>query len=217
MIMSVLMVVAVALPIMVMVVSVLMAMAFSMLMVMMVMAMVVVVSTGAFDMFVELVVEAGVVHGVEHPVPELMFFYIEDGAHEGEVDLLLGLQYTVVLDTAIDVREVECESGTVIEGYGGLDVAEEHACFLLHPFSNGHQCLGEPCLGVCIPAVEGTCQTDSASAGLLQRGGLVVMLVLMVVAVAFPIMVMVVSVLMATAFLAVVVVMVAVFAHCIIS
>ena len=91
--MSVLMVMAVTLPIVVMVVvSVLVAMAFSMLMVVMVMAMIMVVSAGTFDMLVELVVEAGVVHCVEHPVPELVFLDIEDGAHEGEVDLLLGFQ-----------------------------------------------------------------------------------------------------------------------------
>ena len=92
--MSVLMVMAVTLPIVVMVVvSVLVAMAFSMLMVVMVMmAMLMVVSAGTFDMLVELVVEAGVVHCVEHPVPELVFLDIEDGAHEGEVDLLLGFQ-----------------------------------------------------------------------------------------------------------------------------
>ena len=91
--MSVLMLVAVTLPIVVMVVvSVLVAMAFSMLMVVMVMAMIMVVSAGTFDMLVELVVEAGVVHCVEHPVPELVFLDIEDGAHEGEVDLLLRFQ-----------------------------------------------------------------------------------------------------------------------------
>ena len=201
MIMSVLMVMAVTLPIVVMVVvSVLVAMAFSMLMVMMVMTMVVVVSTGTFDMFVELVVEAGIVHRVEHPVPELVFLDIEDGAHEGEVDLLLRLQYTVVLHTALYVGQVECESGTVIEGDGGLDVAEEHSCFLLHPFSDGHECLGEPRLGVSVPAVEGSGQTDCASACLLQGGGLVVVLMVM-----------------AVAFLAVVVMVVAVLAHCIIS
>ena len=199
--MSVLMVMAVTLPIVVMVVvPMLVAMAFSMLMVVMVMTMLMVVSAGTFDMLVELVVEAGVVHCVEHPVPELVFLDIEDGAHEGEVDLLLRLQYTVVLHTALYVGQVECESGTVIEGDGGLDVAEEHSCFLLHPFSDGHECLGESRLGVSVPAVEGSGQTDCASAGLLQGGGLVVVLMVM-----------------AVAFLAVVVVMVAVLAHCIIS
>ena len=72
-----------------------------------------------------------------NPVPEFPFVHIEDGAHEGEVDLLLGLEGSVVFHTVVEIREVEGDPGTVIEGDGGLDVSEKASGFGLHPLTDG--------------------------------------------------------------------------------
>ena len=135
---TVVVLVAVLLPIVVMVV-VLMVMAVAVIIVVMVMLMsmvmvvtvtiiivvmvVVMVVTVTFDVLVEFVIESGIIDRVVHPVPEFPFVHVEDGAHEGEVDLLLGLEGSVVLHTVVEIREVEGDPGTVIEGDGGLDVS----------------------------------------------------------------------------------------------
>lgn len=149
---TVVVLVAVLLPIVVMVV-VLMVMAVAVIIVVMVMLMsmvmvvtvtiiivvmvVVMVVTVTFDVLVEFVIESGIIDRVVHPVPEFPFVHVEDGAHEGEVDLLLGLEGSVVLHTVVEIREVEGDPGTVIEGDGGLDVSEKASGFGLHPLTDG--------------------------------------------------------------------------------
>ena len=173
----VLMIMAVALlSIVVMVVSVLMVMVVIMIVV------VIMVVTVTFHMLVQLVVEAGVVYGMVHPVPELVFVDIEDGAHECEVDPLLGVECSMVLDTVVQVGQVECDTGAVIKCDGCLDVAEKTSGFLLHPLPDGQEGLCEPGLGVGVVAVDLSGEPDCASSRLLDGGLLVVvMLVLMIV------------------------------------
>jgi hypothetical protein len=62
-----------------------------------------------------------------HPVLELVLIDIEDGTHEGEIDLLLGLQHAVVLDPVVDIREVQGYPRAIVQSDGGLDVAEKAA------------------------------------------------------------------------------------------
>lgn len=173
----VLMIMAVALlSIVVMVVSVLMVMVVIMIVV------VIMVVTVTFHMLVQLVVEAGVVYGMVHPVPELVFVDIEDSAHECEVDPLLGVECSVVLDTVVQVGQVECDTGAVIKCDGCLDVAEKTSGFLLYPLPDGQEGLCEPGLGVGVVAVDLSGEPDCASSRLLDGGLLVVvMLVFMIV------------------------------------
>ena len=174
----VLMVMAVALlSIVVMVVSVLMVMVVIMIVV------VIMVVTVTFHMLVQLVVETGVVYGVVHPVPELVFVDIEDGAHECEVDLLLGFECSVVLDTVVQVGQVECDTGAVIKCDGCLDVAEKTSGLLLHPLPDGQEGLGEPGLGVGVEAVDLTGESDCASSGLLDRCLLMIVVLMVVIVV----------------------------------
>ena len=171
----VLMIMAVALlSIVVMVVSVLMVMVVIMIVV------VIMVVTVTFHMLVQLVVEAGVVYGMVHPVPELVFIDIEDGAHECEVDPLLGVECSVVLDTVVQVGQVECDTGAVIKCDGCLDVAEKTSGFLLHPLPDGQEGLCEPGLGVGVVAVDLSGEPDCASSRLLDGGLLVLMVVIVV-------------------------------------
>ena len=133
----VLMVMAVAVIIVVMVVvlvSMVMVVTVTIIIVVMVVVMVVTVT---FDVLVEFVIESGIIDRVVHPVPEFPFVHVEDGAHEGEVDLLLGLEGSVVLHTVVEIREVEGDPGTVIEGDGGLDGSEKASGFGLYPLTDG--------------------------------------------------------------------------------
>ena len=174
----VLMIMAVALlSIVVMVVSVLMVMVVIMIVV------VIMVVTVTFHMLVQLVVEAGVVYGMVHPVPELVFVDIEDGAHECEVDPLLGVECSMVLDTVVQVGQVECDTGAVIKCDGCLDVAEKTSGFLLHPLPDGQEGLGEPGLGVGVEAVDLTGESDCASSGLLYRCLLMIVVLMVVIVV----------------------------------
>ena len=174
----VLMVMAVALlSIVVMVVSVLMVMVVIMIVV------VIMVVTVTFHMLVQLVVEAGVVYGMVHPVPELVFVDIEDGAHECEVDPLLGVECSVVLDTVVQVGQVECDTGAVIKCDGCLDVAEKTSGFLLHPLPDGQEGLCEPGLGVGVEAVDLTGESDCASSGFLDRCLLMIVVLMVVIVV----------------------------------
>ena len=124
----VLMVMAVAVIIVVMVVLVSMVMVVTVTIIIVVMVVVMVV-TVTFDVLVEFVIESGIIDRVVHPVPEFPFVHVEDGAHEGEVDLLLGLEGSMVLHTVVEIREVEGDPGTVIEGDGGLYVSEKTSGF----------------------------------------------------------------------------------------
>jgi hypothetical protein len=201
------MIVAVALlTVVVMVVLVLMVMivavALLTVVVMVVLVLMVMIVAVAFDVLVQVVVQPGVVDRVEHHVPQVVLVDVEDGAHEGEVHLLGGLQGAVVLDPVLHVDQVQGHPGAVVEGDGGLDVAEHAAGLVLHPLADPLEGLGEPGLGVGVPAGYGAGQADCASARLLDGRGLVVVLmvvvlvivVVMVVAVALLAVVMVVLV-----------------------
>lgn len=168
MLMVVIVVMAMTLP--VMVVPVVMAVAFA------VVVMVVMVVTVTFDVLIELVVESGVVDCVEHPVPELVLVNVENGAHECEVDLLLGFEGSVVLDTVLQVGQVESESGPVVECDRSLDVTKETSGLGLHPLSDGQKGLAEPGFGVGVVAIDLSGESDRASSG-----PLVLILVIVVV------------------------------------
>ena len=161
-------VVAVALPVVVVMLVV---------MIMVVMVVIVVVAV-ALDVLLELVVQAGVVDGVVHPVLELVLVHVEDGAHEREVDLLLGIHRAVVLDPVLDVGEVERDSAAVFLDYRGLDVAEEASGLVGDPLADLYEGLGEPGLGVGVEASDCPAKSDGASAGLLDGRGLVVVVML---------------------------------------
>ncbi len=149
--------------------------------VVMIVVVIMVVPAAAFDLLVQLVVQAGVVHGVVHPVLELVLVHIEDGAHEVEVDLLAGLEGAVVLDAVLHVGEVQGYALALVVDDGGLDVAQEASGLVGDPLADLEQGLGEPGLRIGVEACDGPFQSDSASAGLLDGGRLVLMVVIVVV------------------------------------
>lgn len=131
--------------------------------------MVIVVVAVAFHMLVDLVEQSAVVHCVVHPVLELVFVDIEHCAHEREIDPLLGIQISVLLDTVRHVGEVVCDSGTVIEGHSGLDVPEHRSGLLLDPFSDLDHGACEPCFRIRVPAADPSGDACCASSGLFKR------------------------------------------------
>ncbi len=153
--------------------------------VMLVTVLVVMVVAVAFHVLVELVVEPGVVDRMEHPVPELVLVHIQDGAHECEADLLHGLEGAVVLHAVLDVREVQGDPVAVLVDDGGLDVAQQAPGFLGDPLADGQQGLGHPGLGIRVPSGDRSLETLGASAGDLEGGLLVIMLMVVIVAAAF--------------------------------
>ena len=153
--------------------------------VMLVTVLVVMVVAVAFHVLVELVVEPGVVDRMEHPVPELVLVHIQDGAHECEADLLHGLEGAVVLHAVLDVGEVQGDPVAVLVDDGGLDVAQQAPGFLGDPLADGQQGLGQPGLGVSIPSGDRSLEALGASAGDLEGGVLVIMLMVVIVAAAF--------------------------------
>ncbi len=153
--------------------------------VMLVTVLVVMVVAVAFHVLVELVVEPGVVDRMEHPVPELVLVHIQDGAHECEADLLHGLEGAVVLHAVLDVREVQGDPVAVLVDDGGLDVAQQAPGFLGDPLADGQQGLGQPGLGIRVPSGDRSLETLGASAGDLEGGLLVIMLMVVIVAAAF--------------------------------
>lgn len=172
--------------VMVMVVFMFMVVAFSIFVVVVLMVMMVVVSASAaallsivmmvivvvavaFHMLVDLVEQSAVVHCVVHPVLELVFVDIEHCAHEREIDPLLGIQISVLLDTVRHVGEVVCDSGTVIEGHSGLDVPEHRSGLLLDPFSDLDHGACEPCFRIRVPAADPSGDACCASSGLFKR------------------------------------------------
>ncbi len=138
----------------------------------------------AFDVLVQLVVEAGVVDGMEHPVPELVLVHVEDGAHECEADLLHGFELAVAFDTVLDIRQVQGDPVPVLVDDGGLDVPEEASGFLGDPLADGHKGLAHPGLGIRVPSGDRPLEALGASSRDLQRGVLV-LLVVVIVAAAF--------------------------------
>ena len=131
--------------------------------------MVIVVVAVTFHMLVDLVEQSAVVHCVVHPVLELVFVDIEHCAHECEIDPLLGIQISVLLDTVRHVGEVVCDSGTVIEGHSGLDVPEHRSGLLLDPFSDLDHGACEPCFRIRVPAADPSGDACCASSGLFKR------------------------------------------------
>lgn len=138
----------------------------------------------AFDVLVQLVVEAGVVDGMEHPVPELVLVHVEDGAYECEADLLHGFELAVAFDTVLDIRQVQGDPVPVLVDDGGLDVPEEASGFLGDPLADGHKGLAHPGLGIRVPSGDRPLEALGASSRDLQRGVLV-LLVVVIVAAAF--------------------------------
>ncbi len=153
--------------------------------VMLVTVLVVMVVAVAFHVLVELVVEPGVVDRMEHPVPELVLVHIQDGAHECEADLLHGLEGAVVLHAVLDVREVQGDPVALLVDDRGLDVAQQAPGFLGDPLADGQQGLGHPGLGIRVPSGDRSLETLGASAGDLEGGLLVIMLMVVIVAAAF--------------------------------
>ena len=153
--------------------------------VMLVTVLVVMVVAVAFHVLVELVVEPGVVDRMEHPVPELVLVHIQDGAHECEADLLHGLEGAVVLHAVLDVGEVQGDPVAVLVDDGGLDVAQQAPGFLGDPLADGQQGLGQSGLGVRVPSGDRSLEALGASAGDLEGGLLVIMLMVVIVAAAF--------------------------------
>lgn len=162
--------------------TVLMAVAFLTVMVVMVVVLVVMVVTVALHMLVQLVVESGVVDGMEHPVPELVLVDIDDGAHEREAYLLHGLESPVVLHAVLQVGEVERDALPVLVDYRRLDVTEEATRLLGDPLSDGQEGLRHPGLGIGVPSRDGPLEALGASPGLLEGGMLVLMVVIVTVA-----------------------------------
>ena len=152
--------------------------------VLVVMVMIMVVAV-AFHVLVELVVEPGVVDRMEHPVPELVLVHIQDGAHECEADLLHGLEGAVVLHAVLDVGEVQGDPVAVLVDDGGLDVAQKAPGFLGDPLADGQQGLGHPGLGIRVPSGDRSLEALGTSAGDLEGGVLVIMLMVVIVAAAF--------------------------------
>ena len=161
---------------------------------------VIVVVAVAFDVLVELVVQAGVVDGVVHLVLELVLVNVQDGAHEVEVDLLLGLEGAVVLDTVVEVREVEGHTVALVGDDGSLDVAEHAARLFGDPLADLHEGLGEPRLRVGVVACDGTGESDRAAACLLDGCGLVVLMIVVVAVALLPVMVVVLVLMMMLVF-----------------
>ena len=153
--------------------------------VMLVTVLVVMVVAVAFHVLVEFVVEPGVVDRMEHPVPELVLVHIQDGAHECEADLLHGLEGAVVLHAVLDVGEVQGDPVAVLVDDGGLDVAQQAPGFLGDPLADGQQGLGQSGLGVRVPSGDRSLEALGASAGDLEGGLLVIMLMVVIVAAAF--------------------------------
>ncbi len=137
--------------IMVMVVFMLMVMTAAALAVMLMMVMIMVM-TVAFDMLIDLVEESAVIYCVVHPVLELMFIDIENSAHECEIDLLLGIEVSVLLNSVAHISEIVCDTSTVIERNCSFDVSEHRASFFLYPFTNLEHCSCESCFSIGVPA-----------------------------------------------------------------
>ena len=178
---AVVMVVIMVMVVMVVLVIMVMVMVVMVVPVLVIVVVIMVVSAAAFDLLVQLVVQAGVVHGVVHPVLELVLVHIEDGAHEVEVDLLAGLEGAVVLDAVLHVGEVQGDALALVVDDGGLDVAQEASGLVGDPLADLEQGLGEPGLRIGVEACDGPFQSDSASAGLLDGGRLMLMVVIVVV------------------------------------
>ena len=100
-------------------------------------------------------------------------------------------KWAVVLDTVVEVREVEGHTVALVGDDGSLDVAEHAARLLGDPLADLHEGLGEPSLRVGVVAGDGTGESDRAAACLLDGCGLVVLMIVVVAVALLPVMVMV--------------------------
>ena len=151
----------------VMVVFMLMVMTAAALAVMVMMVMIMVV-TVAFYMFIDFVEESTVIHCMVHPVLELMFIDIENGAHECEIDLLLGIEVSVLFNSVAHISEIVCDTSTVIERNCSFDVSEHRASFFLYPFTNLEHCSCESCFSIGVPASNPTRNSCCTAVGLFK-------------------------------------------------
>ena len=151
----------------VMMVFMLMVMSTAALAVMFMMVMIMVV-TVAFYMFIDLVEESTVIHCMVHPVLELMFIDIENSAHECEIDLLLGIEVSVLLNSVAHISEIVCDTSTVIERNCSFDVSEHRASFFLYPFTNLEHCSCESCFSIGVPASNPTRNSCCTAVGLFK-------------------------------------------------
>lgn len=123
------------------------------------------------------VIEPGIIDGMQHDMGELVLVDVEDGAHEVELDLVLAGHGAVVLDSVVHVDEVQGYPGAVIFVDSGLYVAQKAARFALDVLADGHQGIGEPCLGIGVEVEDLPGEAGSGAPCLLD-GVLVVVLVL---------------------------------------
>ena len=151
----------------VMVVFMLMVMTAAALAVMVMMVMIMVM-TVAFDMLIDLVEESTVIHCMVHPVLELMFIDIENSAHECEIDLLLGIEVSVLFNPVAHISEIVCDTSTVIERNCSFDVSEHRASFFLYPFTNLEHCSCESCFSIGVPASNPTRNSCCTAVGLFK-------------------------------------------------
>ena len=161
------------------IVMVVMLMLFLLIMVVILIPVMVMVVMVMFQRFrVDGVVEPGIIDGMQHDMGELVLIDVEDGAHEVELDLVLAGHGAVVLDPVVHVDEVQGYPGAVVLVDCGLDVAEKTARFALDVLSDGHQGIGEPCLGVGVEVEDLPGEAGGGAPGLLD-GVLVMVLVLL--------------------------------------
>ena len=161
----VMMVLMIAIMVMIMIV----AMAFLavvMVMVVMLVVMVVVVTAGAF-MLVYLEVDTAVLHRMFHGMLQISLVDVGDRRHEVEIGLPGWFQTVVVLDTRLQIREVESDAFAV-DGDGHLDVAHEITSLLLDPSADLHHHGIQPYFGICIETVYVTGESCAHSARLLR-------------------------------------------------
>ncbi len=119
-------------------------------------------------LFVNEIIDSGIVDGVEHLVGELMLVDIKDSAHEVEVDLVGAGDGTVVFDTVVHVDKVEGDAFALVVDDGGLDVSEETSALALNEFTYGDECGVEFGLCVGVEVVELSAETCCAASRLLD-------------------------------------------------
>ena len=139
-----------------------------MIVVVLVLMMVVVIVVVLEGFLVDVVIETGVVDGVDHPVGELVLVHVEYRAHEVELHDIVAGEGAMVLHTVVHVDEVEGEARTVLEIDRGLDVAEEASGFALNVLPDGHEGIRHPGLGIRIPVLYGPGEARGHAAGLVK-------------------------------------------------
>ena len=136
--------------------------------VVLVLMMVVVIVVVLEGFLVDVVIETGVVDGVDHPVGELVLVHVEYRAHEVELHDIVAGEGAMVLHTVVHVDEVEGEARTVLEIDRGLDVAEEASGFALNVLPDGHEGIRHPGLGIRIPVLYGPGEARGHAASLVK-------------------------------------------------